>query len=101
MAFPACAHPFVTGRIRTLITNKSGMDQAVEQGLHPDDLRQLLKLAKNLRHAAEQATNAADKDRFLRGAVMLEERASRHAHGTGHLSETAAEDLLKPVDLVC
>jgi hypothetical protein len=73
------------------------------QRAKPEELRELLKLAKQLRTFAAGTDDHAYLDLFLRAAMGLEERAALLAHGSLNAipADEVGLDLRGPVDLLC
>ncbi len=73
------------------------------QRAKPEELRELLKLAKQLRTFAAGTDDHAYMDLFLRAAMGLEERAGQLAHGRSDAIPADEVDMVLrgPVDLLC
>ena len=73
------------------------MDDATEAG----DLRDLLSVAKKLRHLAEDTPVAVDHDLYVTAAAALGARARWLAtHLPGDLQDHGAMPMHQPVDLL-
>lgn len=73
------------------------------QRANPGELRELLKLTKQLRAFAGSTDDQAYIDLFLRAAMALEERAVQLAHGRSYVmaADEVDMDLRGPFDLLC
>ena len=75
----------------------------------PEELREMLKVARKLRASAEQAADDEYRDLFLRAAAALEDRAALLAYHPSDLEleeEAAPEETFDPalyrhVDVLC
>jgi hypothetical protein len=73
------------------------------QRVNPEELRELLKLAKHLRTFAAGTDDHAYIDLFLRAAIGVEERAAQLAFGRSDATpaDEVDIDLRGPIDLLC
>jgi hypothetical protein len=77
------------------------------QRINPEELREMLRVARRLRISAQQTDDAAYTHLFLRGAIALEERAGQLAYHPSDLempeqdNETPHPAIYRHVDLRC
>jgi hypothetical protein len=77
------------------------------QRIKSEDLREMLRVARKLRAAAQATHDAGYTDLFVRAAGALEERAAQLAFHPSDLEDAEMEDgrisadLYRPVDFRC
>jgi hypothetical protein len=79
------------------------------QRVKPEELREMLKVARKLRASAQDTHSAGYTDMFVRAAAALEERAAQlafHPSDLGEPEHNADDDdfdpgLYRPVDFRC
>jgi len=75
------------------------------QRIKPEDLREMMRVARKLRAAAQATHDDGYTDLFVRAAIALEERAAQLAYHPSDIEEAednqTIADLYRPVDFRC